>query len=150
MIRILIPLLFIFNPPGADIGKARILFLSAVEKEEKAVELLNLTAGAGKENAVLLGYQGIARTLLGKHAFNPVNKVNYFNKGKKILETALSISPDNVELRYLRLTLQENVPSFLGYSGQISEDRAFIKSRLSGLEDRQLKEMITDYLTKKK
>ena len=103
-----------------------------------------------RSDALLLGYQGIAKTLLGKHAFNPVNKVSYFNKGKKVLEEALAIAPDNVELRYLRLTLQENVPSFLGYSDRIKEDRAFIRAKLPGLADPQLKKMITDYLAQKK
>ena len=139
-----------YGPPGADISKARILFIAAVEHEDKAVELLKLTEKADKQDAVLLGYRGIAKTLLGKHAFNPVNKFSYFNKGKKILEDALALSPENVELRYLRLTLQENVPSLLGYSDRITEDRAFIKAKLPGLADPQLKKMITDYLTQKK
>lgn len=150
MIKLLLSLLLFVSPPGTDISKARVLFLAAVENEDKAAELLKYTEKAGREDALLLGYQGIAKTLLGKHSFNPVNKVNYFNKGKKILEEALAIAPENVELRYLRLTLQENVPSFLGYSDRIHEDRAFIRAKLPALADPQLKKMITDYLTQKK
>lgn len=150
MIRLFLSLFLFFNVPGGDLGKARTLFLAAVDNEDKAYELLKLTEKAGKDDAVLWGYHGIAKTLLGKHAFNPVNKVSYFNKGKRILEAALSVAPDNVELRYLRLTLQENVPSLLGYSDKITEDRAFIRSRLPALEDKQLSKMITDYLANKK
>ena len=86
MIQLLLSLIIFVSPPGNDIAKARVLFLAAVENEDKATELLKFTEKASRSDALLLGYQGIAKTLLGKHAFNPVNKVSYFNKGKKVLE----------------------------------------------------------------
>lgn len=149
MIRILL-LSILFLLPSADLSRVRTLFLSAAQSEDKVNELLKLTENAPKEDVVMRGYQGAARTLLAKYSINPVTKINHFKKGKNILESALSASPNNIELRYLRLTIQENVPRMLGYSDMIDKDRAFLREKLPGLADKQLAKMISDYLALKK
>lgn len=85
-----------------------------------------------------------------KHAFNPISKWNLFKDGKKILESAIASDPNNIELRYLRLTIQSNVPSFLGYSGKIETDKAFLLSKLNSITDKELHQMVTSYLDKVK
>lgn len=149
MIRIFLLAALLFHQV-ADISRVRDLFLAAARSEDKVNELLKMTEKAGKDDLVLMGYHGVARTLLAKYSINPVTKLNHFNKGKKILESALVASPNNIELRYLRLTLQENVPSLLGYSDMIEKDRAFLKEKLPGITDKQLSKMIGEYLALKK
>jgi SpoVK/Ycf46/Vps4 family AAA+-type ATPase len=149
MIRLLLVGLLLFHPK-ADISRVRTLFLAAAQSEDKVNELLKITENAPKDDVVLRGYHGVAKTLLAKYTINPMNKISYFNKGKKILEAAIAVAPDNVELRYLRLTLQENVPGILGYSDMIGKDRAFLKEKLPGITDKQLSKMISDYLALKK
>lgn len=149
MIRILL-LATLFLLPSADISRVRSLFLSAAQSEDKVNELIKLTENAPNADVVMRGYHGAARTLLAKYSINPITKMNHFNKGKKILESALAVAPDNIELRYLRLTIQENVPSILGYSDMIGKDRAYLKAKLPGLADAQLAKMIGDYLALKK
>ena len=64
---------------------------------------------------------------MGKSCFSPISKWNTFKKGKGNIEQAIKIEPDNVELRFIRLSIQKNIPSFLGYKSNIDEDIEFIK-----------------------
>jgi len=60
------------------------------------------------------------------HSYNPVAKLKYFNEGKIYLEKAIAQASNNVELHFLRFTIQTNLPGFLGYKSNIEEDRSFI------------------------
>ncbi|WP_428742574.1 hypothetical protein [Tenacibaculum sp.] len=65
-----------------------------------------------------------------KYKLMPWSKLKVFNTGKKQLEELILIHPDNVHLRYVRLVIQENTPSFLGYKSSIKEDKRFLKKVL--------------------
>ncbi len=77
------------------------------------------------------GYHGLVEAMMAEHAFNPMKKLSYFNNGKDRLENAIKKKNGSVELRYLRLGIQLNVPSILGYSDSIEKDKAYILSNLS-------------------
>ena len=80
-----------------------------------------------------------------------VEKYESFTKGKKQLESIIKKYPDNIELHFLRLTIQDNLPSFLGYDDNISEDKNFIKTKIKEVKnDPDLVERITAYLAQKK
>ena len=82
-----------------------------------------------KDNsATHLGYLGGLQTIWANHVFSPMSKLNTFNKGKKNIEQAIKKEPNNVELRFIRLSVQKNAPSFLGYHSNIKEDIGFIKN----------------------
>ena len=73
-------------------------------------------------SAIYLGYLGGAQTINSKHVSNPLNKLKTFNKGKKNIEEAIRIEPENLELRFIRLSVQKNAPSFLNYYSKVEED----------------------------
>lgn len=78
-------------------------------------------------SATYLGYLGGLQTIWANHVFSPISKWNTFKKGKGNIEQAIKIEPENVELRFIRLSIQKNIPSFLGYKSNIDEDIEFIK-----------------------
>ena len=55
-----------------------------------------------------------------------MSKLTTFKKGKKNIELAISKEPENVEIRYIRFSVQKNAPSFLGYNNNLKEDRDFL------------------------
>ncbi len=75
---------------------------------------------------VILAYLGGIQTIRANHVLSPVSKWNTFKNGKQNIETAYKLDPNNVEIRFIRLSVQKNVPSFLGYHSNIKEDEAFI------------------------
>lgn len=96
----------------------------------------------------LLGYKGAVWMAKARHAANPMHKLSYFNEGKGWLEAALANEPDNVELRFLRLTIQVNVPGILGYSDKKKSDLAFVESRIPTLKIPELRTRMTNFIAK--
>ena len=74
-----------------------------------------------------------------KYNYNPYNKLIIFNENKKRLDQLIINHNSNVHLRYVRLVIQENSPSFLGYNSNINSDKSFLKEKLSISDE-------TDYL----
>ena len=120
------------------------------EKELKDFEnyLLN---NVKTTNPELEGYKAVLWFLKARDYYNPYKKYESFTKGKKELEFILKKYPNNIELHFLRLTIQENLPSFLGYNNNISEDKKFIKEKVKEIKnDPDLVQRIVEYLAQKK
>lgn len=90
-----------------------------------------------KENnsSLTLGYLGAYQAVWANHAINPFQKLNTFSKGKKNIEEAIKKDFKNVELRYLRYSIQKNAPGFLNYKNNIEEDLKYLKENLSKIKD---------------
>ncbi|CAM1352586.1 hypothetical protein [Tenacibaculum ascidiaceicola] len=65
-----------------------------------------------------------------KYKMMPWSKLKVFNTEKNKLETLISKNPNNIHLRYVRLVIQENTPSILGYKSSIKKDKQFLKEAL--------------------
>lgn len=98
------------------------------------------------KDPIVKGYQYVILFLWADFYINPIRKWRCFNKGKEKLDQLIESNSNNTELRFLRLTIQENVPSFLGYNKNIKEDKKFIYMNLSKVLDKDLKKRITYYL----
>ncbi len=70
----------------------------------------------------------------------------YFKKGKRHLESAVSKAPENLEIRFLRYTCQVEMPHFLGYNKNITEDKKFILEHYKESKDVILVSQIKQYL----
>lgn len=133
-----------------SIESIRLKFHNSTSSEKTCKELIKqLEPFNEKNNPLLLGYRGGATMLMAKHAFNPFSKLSNFRNGKNILEKAIKAESNNVELRFLRYTIQTNVPSFLGYNSHLEKDKLFLKQTVGGVKDIQLKKIITSYLKEK-
>ena len=85
--------------------------------------------------------------IMAKHVRNPISKMTWFNKGKKMLEAAIKADEKDVELRCLRFGIQSNVPSFLNYKENINKDKKFILQSYPHVIDPTLKKNIISYMT---
>jgi hypothetical protein len=75
-------------------------------------------------------YKGVAKSMLAEFAFFPTTKLQYFNSGTAMIDQSIKANSTGVELRYLRLLVQINAPSLLGYSSKIVTDLNYLKSKL--------------------
>ncbi len=103
-------------------------------------------------NPLVMAYVGVSETMLAENAFWPGEKWNYFNSGKEKIEKAIDQNKDNPELRYLRLLVQLNAPSFLSYNENIESDLDFYISNIlnSGLNMMWIKKFCYNLLNGKR
>lgn len=107
--------------------KARHLYQYASAEEDSALGLFGLlTQPSSGSQPVLHAYRGAAFSIKASYLWNPISKLDHFNVGKGMIEEAVKQQPENWEIRYVRFTVQDGSPGFLGYRGNISEDKAVL------------------------
>jgi hypothetical protein len=99
------------------------------------------------QSILLQGYKGGVLMGMARHHINPFKKMSFFNDGKKLIESAISIEPENLELRFLRLTIQTNLPEFLGYSESKKKDKAFVLVGLEKEDNEMLKKRMRNFIS---
>lgn len=131
----------------SDVATLRKLYYEAAEDKAAVKKLSALLAKVNdKSDAILIGYKGAAEMMEAKYAFNPITKLSKFNRGKNYLEKAIKKDQKEVELRFIRFSIQNNLPSFLGYNDHIKPDKLMLMNAVPSLTDKQLKNNIIDYL----
>lgn len=132
---------------GDDILKVRDLYYRATVNKTVSDSFYNYLKSTPEINSSLLAaYTGMSYLIKANHSWNPYNKLSYFTKGKTYLNLAIENDKKNVELRFLRFCVQTNAPLFLGYSGDIGDDKSTILSGYATLKDTDLKNRIKNYM----
>ncbi len=101
---------------------------------------------AGADNNLINGYKGAVTAAMANHVNSREEKLKLFNTGKKLIEQSVKTDSANVELRFLRFTIQTNCPKALGYSKQIMPDKKYIIAHLPTLKNQAPQNKISDYL----
>jgi hypothetical protein len=142
--------IFIFSlllVTNLDVAEVRDLYRKAVESEAEATALYAKLQDVNEnDDKVLVGYKGALTAITAKYEKEVKTKKERFKTGVSLIEYAVSQEPDNVELRFIRLSIQQNSPKFLKYKKNISEDKALIFDNLENLENAKLKAHIEDYI----
>lgn len=148
MISWIISILFVLFPDAKT--DLRNSFYEA-SKSRKAHSEFKSLLNTLPEDPLITGYKGMSEMLAAYHSYNPVVKYASFLKGKDLLESSIKKDPANVELRFLRYTVQSNAPAFLFYNQNIDEDRKFLNDALTKkIPDKDLLARISEYLKKEK
>jgi hypothetical protein len=100
----------------------------------------------GDPTSTSRAYLGGFQAIWASHVFNPIKKMETFNKGKANIEQAVTEDPSNVEIRFVRLSIQTHCPWFLPYHQQEKEDRSFLIAHRGQVNSPTLKNMIDDIL----
>lgn len=102
------------------------LMYRAVESSSLTDSLYNKLIAKKSKNAMIIAYTGTLEALKAKHAWNPYQKLKYVTLSNKTMRSAVKAAPDNLEIRFMRFTIQHYTPSFLGLSSNINEDKNVI------------------------
>ncbi len=141
---------FIFTSGSANnpsIEEIRYLYQKAAKEEILCKKLLvSLQIYNETNNTSLAAYKACATMIMAKYVSNPINKLSKFNEGKNLLEKCIKKDNRNVEIRFLRFTVQSNAPKFVGYNSSIILDKNFLIKAVSSINDKQLKNMVTTFL----
>lgn len=95
-----------------------------------------------ENDAVLLAYLGGFKAIWAKHVNNPINKLNTFKEGTSLIEKAVRDDRTNIEIRFVRLSVQKNCPFFLDYKKNIEEDTRFINANKNRIGSSRLRNML--------
>ncbi len=129
-----------------DLETVRQDYRKASENEEATKTLYDgLTAIGKNADPVLVAYKGAVTTMMAEFAPIFKDKKSFFKEGRELLEYAIETQPKNVEIRCIRLSVQENMPKITGYHKNKDEDKQFIIDNYSAMEDDGAKEFVKGY-----
>ena len=132
---------------ASDISEIRADYRDAANNQEKAEKLYaEFNSSIEIDDELVVGYKGATVTLMAKYAKEVKVKTTYFKEGKKLIEQAIAAAPESVELRYIRLSVQENAPKVVRYKKEIPEDKQFILDHYDGIKDIETKKYIKDFV----
>lgn len=132
-----------------DLKTIREQYPKAVENTEITAQLDGKLAKVNSpDNAVLLAYKGAVLTLKAKFSRKKSQKKEFFKDGVALIESAIVADPTSVEIRYLRLSVQENSPRFLGYHKNIEEDTQFLLKHYDTISSGAVKAVVKDFVMK--
>ncbi|MBI1223152.1 MAG: hypothetical protein GC180_11155 [Bacteroidetes bacterium] len=114
-----------------ELGNVRSAFSEAIEKEDKAVALDASLKQITKEVPVIYAYKGAVHCVLAKFRLNPYSQLELVRQGSECLDEAVREAPNNLEIRYLRYSVESNLPAILPYRKHIEQDRGRILYELS-------------------
>lgn len=130
-------------PPFAiDLETVRQKYPLAATDKSVCLQMIDLLEHHSGKNSTHLAYLGAFQAIWAEHTWNPSQKLRTFNKGKGNIEKAVKADPDNVEIRFVRYTIQSKSPKFLGYNSDIETDKAFVNVHKGKVSSALLKEMI--------
>ncbi|TAH41116.1 MAG: hypothetical protein EYC69_09070 [Bacteroidetes bacterium] len=130
-----------------SIDQVRSAFSQAIHDEIACDNLCTrMDAAPNINDPVWMAYKATLTITKAKYTLNPLSKYQYFKEGKALLDNCVLSAPDNIEIRFLRFTVQDHSPSFLGYNKELSADKQYILSNLEAIPFPKLKKSIINYI----
>ena len=133
-----------------DIASVRKMYPNVGKSEANAKDFTaKLASIANTDENILVAYKAASILLDSKYEKNLSSKMSRFKEGAKLLESTVANEPNSVEIRMIRLSIQENVPGITGYKKNIKEDKAFVLAHVNE-QNATLKEYIKAFILQSK
>ena len=110
---------------------AREAFHKAVLDEEQSRSFHQYMRTFENPTPVIAAYQAVSEAMLARVLWNPLSKLGQVRSYQRAMEHAVENDPHEIEIRFLRLAIEYNLPSFLGMSEHVEEDVIAILKNLS-------------------
>lgn len=146
-LSIFLILVFSKNPEITEIRK---LYPTVIDSESNVKEFSSKLSDVTKEdNKTLYAYKGASIALLAKYKKTVSDKSKSFKEGAKMVEFAIESEPNNIEIRLIRLSIQEKTPKILKYNSNKKEDKNFLLDHYKE-QSVNLKEFIKNFILQSK
>jgi hypothetical protein len=117
------------SPSAGDIQTVRDYYSKASQNKNFTDSLYNLTKD--KDQALMKAYHGCSWALKAKHHINPYKKLDYLKKGLELINSAVLLNAADIEIRFLRFSVEENIPSIISFKNHVDADKGMLLKNLN-------------------
>jgi len=153
----IILMLFVTQPSRADepnLRHIRSVLVVCMNNSKTTDSLYKSLAVIRNPTGVITAYLVTLSACKAKLSWNPYMKVKHLNNAEATYKTAVAADPHNIEIRFLRFSVEHNVPGFLGFNKDLITDRDEIIAQLDkknyGTGDKDLTVAIIKFLLNSK
>lgn len=139
---------------AGQLQRVKRAMVRAIESSAVTDSLYKALLAGPHKDPMTRGYLASVEALKAKHAWNPYHKVKFANRSTKTMAEAVNADPTNLELRFMRFSIQHYMPAFLGLSKELDADRKEIvkhyRSRSFQKTDSELVRNIAKFMIQSK
>lgn len=147
LLTLLLWVSFVGNP---DLASIRKMYPNVTKSDSNAKEFSEKLSGiSNNDDKTLVAYKAASILLDSKFEKKLNDKIERFKEGAKLLESTIKSEPNNIEIRMIRLSIQENVPGITGYKKNIKEDKKYLTEHYAD-QNGTLKEYLKDFVLQSK
>lgn len=142
-------LLFFLNSSGIndpEISGIREKFYKLTFNSENTESLLTEVRQIENRSGIILAYEAALQALMAKVAWNPFSKMNHVKISHKIFDRAVQKDPRNVEIRFIRFSVEYHIPKWLGLSKNMQRDKDFIMQNINSFDVSCLSKDMLEYI----
>lgn len=143
-------LLFVLSFSVGNLTEVRNLYSNVTDSKAKQQDFIEYMEKSDTKKPVFQAYKGASLILQSKNTTDKKDKKQFFVQGAEFIESAVQKDPQNIEIRLVRLSVQENIPKALKYSSNIQEDVTFIQKNIDFTKDAELKLYVQQYIKQSK
>jgi hypothetical protein len=137
-----------------DLKHIRNLLLICMNSSKTTDSLYKSLSAIKNRTGVITSYLATLSACKAKLSWNPYMKLKHLNSAEATYKTAVSTDPHNIEIRFLRFSVEHNVPGFLGFNKDLVADSREIITQLDkrnyGTADKDLTVAIIKFLLQSK
>ncbi|NCP44843.1 MAG: hypothetical protein GW818_00010 [Flavobacteriales bacterium] len=134
------------NSYSFKLNEIRIGFYDAVQDSKKAEILIKKINSIEPKSALITVYNGATCAIMAKEKWSPFSAIKLLKKSNVEMNKAVKASPENLEIRFIRFAVQKNIPSYLGFSNNIEEDKKYIIKHIDSFYNPTLNKEMRDYI----
>lgn len=122
-------------------------YVKALKNHNLAKEVHEEFRKLNDPSAKILAYRGALEAILTRTTWNFFKKLDYLRDSEKTFDMAVAKAPQSVEVRFMRMAVQYEIPRYLGFSSDLDTDKNFILDNIhkfnpAGLDDYTLNQII--------
>jgi hypothetical protein len=126
------------------------MYTDVPNSEANAKDFVEKLSGvSNNDDKIMVAYKAASILLDSKYEKKIGEKISRFKEGAKLLESTIASEPNNIEIRMIRLSIQENVPGITGYKKNIKEDKKYLTAHYAE-QSGPLKQYLKDFVLQSK
>lgn len=127
---ILFTMLTMASARAQNLLKIRADFVRALKSKPVADSIYNALNEVKNPSPIIIAYTGSASAMRAVHVWNPYYKIKYVKDAERRYAEAVQQEPHNIEIRFLRFSMEHYVPGFLGYNKNLQADKIEMLTQL--------------------
>jgi len=108
----------------------RARYMIALHNHEKVEEVYKFFLTVEEPSAKAMAYKGALEAIMTKTTWNIFKKMSFLRDSEASFNQAIQKSPNDVEIRFMRLAVQHEIPEYVGFSKDMETDRKFIVNHI--------------------
>ena len=115
---------------NGSIELARKEFKKAAFNDKVNNEVYQVLVSSKVQDPLTQAYVAYYTALKARHVTSPYEKITYVRSFDQAIKKAVALAPDNFEIRFLRFSVQDKLPSYLGFSKELVVDKKIILQQI--------------------